>query len=993
MANKAIPFHTKSAVLETIIHSDNPQSQPTIVDVVVDTLKSDRELRAYFFRNQPHPAWIPILWENGFFDNPPLPEQTAEGLRFPFWDAQEFLISVAPQVPEYFLRHINILGKQSVYASRAINGLTHLSDSDIESAMPRVTELLSDYTTSQSIDYVVWDVLYLLADKQLESAFTLFDALLRPFPNPHAKEAEGYTYNTEARGAFSFWHLTRDETKEVFETLKALNSEKLAQGIEGNLRYALRLEEDAGSTVVEYAWWRQAIEFSDQNDYHHYKDYVLDLLRDAAEAWMQKDNTSAKLQIERYLADPSVIFRRLGMHLLRIGSTTLPDLTVRELLNEKNYNDSAMNHEFLLLLQDGYINLDETNRQKVVDIVLQGPPKDVLELRAEQWAESRGISKEEYIEIRVNDWLRTRLWMIKDNLPERATAQLQRLVRELGKPEHPTFLNWHGQAGFVSQESPLPSEQLSQYTPEELAAFMKQWQPDSQRWSGLQEVSYEGLGQTVANIILADIERYKTVLLEAFSAHPDYAHAFISKATESAKKEALTEANWTILIGLCEDLLYMESIRNDMKREWQSGWRDVRKRIVELLRVALYTPNSQNTVNLRSRVRDLLLLLLNDPDPAHSDDQPQEGWVGYKDPFTVSINHVRSDALILLIEYALLRAEEQRDKQANSEPVSECLEPIVQRALTEELLDESSAVHSVYGRFLMALHWLDRGWVEEHLDTIFPSGQTEEEIWAYVSAWDSYVIANQKLDLDLMDRLHPYYEQAIENLRRGHVTQTHLRPVEGLASHLVFAYFTQVNNGKIKPSETLLYRFYEVLNPEDRAKAALAVLNRCANYHKNTEPMENWWTIACALWQDRVHVAASQNNAPEFYKEMIWYAQLLDFAPAHETIASMWGLLQGTLPYIYAENYDFRAWSSFEKFIHRQIGADPRRSIELYTQMHERSTQTKWFTRNQDEQTRKILEAAASRPEARQQTLALIDYLARKGDQRFSDIYERWSLS
>jgi hypothetical protein len=157
--------------------------------------------------------------------------------------------------------------------------------------------------------------------------------------------------------------------------------------------------------------------------------------------------------------------------------------------------------------------------------------------------------------------------------------------------------------------------------------------------------------------------------------------------------------------------------------------------------------------------------------------------------------------------------------------------------------------------------------------------------------------------------------------------------------------------------------------------------------------LEKWWPATRTLWQDRVQVTSSNNNPPEFQQEMSWFAQLLDFAPAQETIASLWGLLQGTLVYLNSGNFHFEAWNSFEDFIARQVKVEPRRSIELFTQMHELSTQNRWFTQEQELRTRRILEVAASKTEARQQALDLIDYLRRKGDLRFHDIYERWSGS
>lgn len=49
-------------------------------------------------------------------------------------------------------------------------------------------------------------------------------------------------------------------------------------------------------------------------------------------------------------------------------------------------------------------------------------------------------------------------------------------------------------------------------------------------------------------------------------------------------------------------------------------------------------------------------------------DRPAEGWFGHKDPATVAINHVRSDALIALINYSahLAQIEPRREQQSSA---------------------------------------------------------------------------------------------------------------------------------------------------------------------------------------------------------------------------------------------------------------------------------------------------------------------------------------
>jgi len=76
-------------------------------------------------------------------------------------------------------------------------------------------------------------------------------------------------------------------------------------------------------------------------------------------------------------------------------------------------------------------------------------------------------------------------------------------------------------------------------------------------------------------------------------------------------------------------------------------------------------------------------------------------------------------------------------------------------------------------------------------------------------------------------------------------------------------------------------------------------------------------------WQHRVDRAASLNFSSDFDQEMAGFAQFLEVAPAEETLATMWPLLQNTLPYVAPSGFHHEVWEAFEKFIARQLSWIP----------------------------------------------------------------------
>ena len=116
MSNK-VPFYTQTAILDRYIHSPNPTQDPVAVKVVLDMLRTRPDLRDYFFRSGPSAAWAYILWEQGFFATPPEPQKTEQGVVLTRWDVQDYLVTVASQVPDVVIKHVESVTGPGWYKS------------------------------------------------------------------------------------------------------------------------------------------------------------------------------------------------------------------------------------------------------------------------------------------------------------------------------------------------------------------------------------------------------------------------------------------------------------------------------------------------------------------------------------------------------------------------------------------------------------------------------------------------------------------------------------------------------------------------------------------------------------------------------------------------------------------------------------------------------------------------------------------------------------
>ena len=664
------------------------------------------------------------------------------------------------------------------------------------------------------------------------------------------------------------------------------------------------------------------------------------------------------------------------------------DFVVTELISSSNLDDGTIHHEFFMLLQHGFEQLHLQDRQSLISSILAGPSIEKAQSLADWVHEEFGKEQSEYINGYTKVWIRDRLWMVKDYLAGEAAQTLDRLVTEIGEPEHPAFTGWTSGAYTVSDVSPITGQELSALRPRDLLNFLERWHPEPSEQFGPNRVSYRGLADMVAQVILSHPQRYEEPLVGRIALlRPELAYSLFHPLSPDSLSDIAT---WKLRVSVCRRLLWEDQIRQDMTREGEIRWADVRRAIVRFLESSLEKMDKATPFEDLAEVRDILLILVDDPDPTSESDRPGVGWLGHKDPATLALNTVRPSALLALIAYASFRAESEADAKVEDSikgSQSSRLEGIVKDTLTRKLNrneDTSWALHSVYGRHLCLLYWLDQEWLLSHLGEIFPEGDDEDTVWFYVSAWDSYVIFNRMLYMPLFEILRPKYERAIDNLGKRYITDTHLRPVEGLAAHLLLEYrLSNYDLGSVEGQNSLISKFFEKALPEDRGHTVWMLWS---DLKEHPEKLDTFWPRVRALWEWRLQVASATNHSVEFLPEMQWFARLTLIAPKSETIVSLWPLLEGLVPYVDRSEYRDILWDSLEEYLAKEVENDPVRTIQFYRLMHSQLKKITWF---EHKEARKIIVTAANHRDSRHEALSLIDLIARLGYHGFRDIYEQ----
>lgn len=387
-------------------------------------------------------------------------------------------------------------------------------------------------------------------------------------------------------------------------------------------------------------------------------------------------------------------------------------------------------------------------------------------------------------------------------------------------------------------------------------------------------------------------------------------------------------------------------------------------------------------------LRDILITLVDDPDPNSTTDRTAEDWTEHNDPATVAINHVRPKALNALINYACYAARrEEGEHQKGFGPKR--LGPMIEQTLIRKLdwrADPSISVHSIFGKCLNQLCWLDLEWVKTHLDDIFPEGEDDISTVFFAIAWHSFVTSGQRVYAEVFDLLREKYARAIECLRGGYGIKTRPNPVQGLASHLIGEYlYTNYELHLADGKQSLVVRFFSELHAEARQQAARRLAVEYQHSKKDDRLAVKHWQRIRALWQWRLNEATLMGFSSEFSGEMEGFSDLLGVLPKQENIASMWPFLQGMLHYV--EQHD-SLWRNLEGYLSREVHSDPVSAIQFFGSMQNRIERS---LQHYSDEAHTILEIGAARAESRSETLLLLERIAKRGYYGFNQLYEKYA--
>ncbi|HUW94207.1 MAG TPA: hypothetical protein VMW58_00320 [Anaerolineae bacterium] len=973
------------------------------VDRAVALMMGRWEKYHYFFERLDNPEWVAPLRSRRFFRNPPGPVEKDDQISFPVWPESRYLSRVAAEAPDLVLEII-----KDMPATK--NFRVHQDLLEAASKMPpdkgaQIVPLVELWLENEYVgllpDYAGQFLAFLANGGETKAALLLLEALTEPVAveRPTWLRAQEPLTWREVRSQYSPWHLRR-LIQEMLPEVFRLDPVGVAAVLESQLRKSIALEGAELPGGDGSYLWRRAIEDHDQNwAGDDIKSILTGGLRDALEGVAQDQADVLQEVIERYLKDNLSIFRRLALHLIRVGGDHYNALAAQAVRDPVLRDDPPVHHEYYRLLEDRFAKLPETVREEYLEWVDTGPDVEDFKKWAEQVAGQQ--PSDEDIQLHTQRWQLEQLTPLRHALPAKWRQRYERLVAKYGEPEHPEFLIWSSTT-WVGPATPKKKEELREIGPADTIQYLITFEPSGEPF----EDSRAGLGRELQAAVQEDPAGYLPVANKFLErqVHPTYVYHLVTGLHEAWKKG--TDLDWRLVLDFFGPVSMAVTGEGPPPAEHtigvdDTGWVGVRMAVSRFLSGALARDDRPLPSEVMPTIRDTLLRLIRDRDPTRENEQERFG--GAMDWVSIRINTARGVAASALLEYALryARMHKAKDEALAAEKGDvQRMEPSVKTAFTEMLDREkepSAAVHSLFGQFLPNFLFLDRQWIVSQLDGIFPPEAENERYWE--AAWEGYMLYCPRVYRELYELLQPQYHRAVAALP-GADTSTPIRSTaHALAQHIALSYRMGYEDLEPPPDSTrtappdgdsrasLLNAFLELASDELRA-AFVRGLGSSLGVEDDLQPEH--WSRMRNYWEARTESVPYAPSGYEMDKELSAFVSWLQGVP--EGLDALGPLLRVSIERL-ATGHDAH---ELLEYLSDQSQSHPRLATELLRLLLDREAAlargpdvNRIYLIGAEQYMRTILENAMGADNAaRESAVSLINLLGERGDYTYRQLLQ-----
>ena len=611
-----------------------------------------------FFNQLKTASWIEPLSKKGLFDSPPEPEVNIAtgGRRIWAWPQSRYLARVAELAPDQVLKIILEIPEttNSFVHMDYVEAALHMPPEFAAQLVPKMQKwILNDFGSLMPMK--MGTLLSNLADgNQVNSALELARSMLALVPPPQTaiatdKEEDEFSRifrHQNPKPKFDSWEygeVIKNNLPPLVEKAGEQALSMLCDLLEEAVRLSRLPGEKPTANDISHSW-RPAIEDHGQNSDHDTKSQLVEAVRDAAEAIVRRDQTKVPTLVKLFRKRRLQIFLRLAHHLLRTFPDAAPELLTKTLMCRGLFNKTSLWHEYALMLQESFHRLSKENQLKILGWITAGPNKEKIKERFEIFYGR--APTEDQIDSYIKQWKRDHLTLISQDLPDAQKQELEKLIGEFGKSEHPEF-GAYKTGGACGYKSPKAATDLASLDIDDIIKFLKTWEAPND-WMG---PSPEGLSRELSSLVASNPARFDSLADLFIGLDPTYVRGVI-QGFEEALRNGI-KFTWLNILILCQWVSEQpRDIEGRVKdrRETDPDWGWTLRAISSLLIMGIESKTNPIPFELRNDLWAVLEELVEDPEP--SEKFEAEYLARDTDAIELSLNAERPKAIQAVLAYA-----------------------------------------------------------------------------------------------------------------------------------------------------------------------------------------------------------------------------------------------------------------------------------------------------------------------------------------------------
>lgn len=790
----------RKKILKFLLKIDHPEQEH------VDLLKSAILFPAdanFFFNNLKSPNWLEILEANFFFRSPS--DEFSVHFNLSSWPQGNYLISISNTKPREILLIFSEFDefKNFLVFRRLLFCVLNMPVDVAQETIPLINSWARHILPNTELMNLQKIFVKFINGSELKGALRLLEIMFNfRYPKTDIERYPQYNkYYLLLRGDLGDFQKTLSNIKDghFYYKFIIILSRCLSEEIRAKIMEFAEMDEEIYGFKKQMTpelflsrehseILRESIEtLPDSYESDNVGNLLINKIRDFTLALCSLNQDAFIKSSKSFLKFKWKIFTRLFLFMLDKQFDLLKPSLSDVLKRKEIFEGTQCWHEYFHLLKNHFSEFDEDQQKIIFNWIEEGPEFKITETNFE--------NKQEYQQVKVQiieGWRKRRLIPIKDSLPTDLSAKFKPILNDAKVIKNPDFVR--KKSGIsIYNPTDLHLEELKDLTPAEQMEYLKNFKPNRESLPFLK--GKEELGEAYCILIKGNPSRYISFVQNFTEIPTNFLPNIINGFRKALEDKKLGDIE-IVLESLSEILKFLDSIDNS------EDFFRIEFALVQFIEAILRNSSPELVIEHKNIIWALNLPRSRIPDFVKYSNSPR-----FRNSpllfYLYTIIGLKLNNMIDIV-YTLMQHEKKGEEQSLFKEFFKLVDDRL-----DLNLEEAELIRAILGYRFDTLLRIDKAWIQERLDTIFPKDKTNRNLWDV--AWDSY-IQTHHFSTPRFSLLKPLYKKSINRLNSDSLNLT-FDGRQNLLRHLIKAYLLGVEN---LDKDSLIDYFFLNTNPDIR---------------------------------------------------------------------------------------------------------------------------------------------------------------------------------